>query len=132
MYVYEYPCIFLLFCKIRLFIVDRAPEFYPIADCREGENTGLTAETSGSVKIARLDIEDPVDVKNVDPSQLWCVKTNDNPCDCPPARGLRGHVQPNGPVGTVRNLKTCKFLKASVPSANNPGTLSLVDVSTLG
>ena len=84
MYVYEYTCIFLLFCNIRLFIVDRAPVFYPIADCREGENTGLTAETSTSVKITRLNIEDPVDVKNVDPSQLWCVVSNGNPCTCTP------------------------------------------------
>ena len=110
-----------------MFIVDRAPEFFPIADCREGENTGLTAETSGSVKITRLNIEDPVGVNNVDPSQLWCVVSNGNPCACTPT--VRGHITRNGPEGTVINRKYCKFLKASVPSASNPGELTLVDVS---
>ena len=82
-------------------------------------------ETDNSVAIKGLSITEPVDVRNVDSSQLWCVVSNGNPCPCP----LRGHVQANGPEGTVMNQKTCKFLKASVPSASNPGTLSLVDVS---
>ena len=120
---------YIYFCYIdfsHLFLVDRAPNFFPIADCREGENTGLTVETNGSVAIKGLAIAEPVDVRNVDPSQLWCVVSNENPCTCPPSRG---HIQANGPAGTVRNLKTCKFLKAFVPSANNPGKLFLVDVS---
>ena len=108
--------------------------FYPIADCREGENTGLTAETGSSVKIKKLfyndPVNDPVDVRNVDPSQLWCVASNGNPCTCPPISGNRGHVQPNGPEGRVRNLKTCKYLKAAVPtSSDSPGELTLVEVS---
>ena len=68
----------------------------------------------------------------MDDSQLWCVASDGNPCDCPPKanRQGRGHVQSNGPAGTVRNLKTCYYLKASVPTAGFPGDLTLVEVKT--
>jgi len=112
--------------------VDRSPDFFPIADCREGENAGLTAvnnSNSFSVNVTRLNFGDPtnvtIDVKNVDPTQRWCIVSNGNPCTCPPSP--RGHIQPNGPVGAVISMKYCKFLKASRAFEKKPGTLSLVD-----
>ena len=109
--------------------MDRAPEYFPIADCREGENAGLTAWENGSVKVDRLDIKDPVDVKNVDPSQRWCVVSHGNPCNCKPQSGHeRGHIQPNGPEGTVKNMKYCTFLKALDASARKPGKITHVKV----
>ena len=101
---------------------------------------GFTASSDGtSVSVASLDIQEPMALYNVDPSQMWCLNTCDQPCECTPS-GVRGHVQATGPAGTIVNKKTCKYLKSTDPylessgEAGNQittkdGTLSLVKVN---
>ena len=94
------------------FSVDRLPKYFPIADCREGYNTGFKALEEGvspQVSIANIDITEPLGVWNVDPSQLWCLNTPSSPCSCSDSRG---HIQDVGVAGTIVNKGTCKYLKA--------------------
>ena len=91
------------------------------------------------MSIASLDIDEPMALYNVDPSQMWCLNTCDQPCTC---ETKRGHIQASSPAGTIVNKKTCKYLKATDPKMASievggvdiPGTilgqLSLVEVKT--
>ena len=77
-----------------------------------------------------LDISEPLGVSNVDPSQLWCIKSNENHCNC---TGQRGHIQTDGAPGTIINKKYCMFLKAEFPPTHDgksSGSLSLTVVTS--
>lgn len=103
--------------------VDRLPTVFPIADCREGYNTGLTTTGTGAkgeVTVTPLNIEAPVSIGNVAANQKWCVI--DGPDSCKPcgSSGARGHVQTRD-MGKVVNTDGCKFLRAE-PEPNGKVT----------
>ena len=94
------------------FPVDRLPSVFPIADCREGYNTGLTTRAGGEVSVAPLNIDDPVSIGNVAANQKWCVIGSESSCaPCGPSRTARGHVQTRE-NGKIVNTDGCKYLKA--------------------
>ena len=103
---------------MKMILVDRLPKVFPIADCREGLNTGFTAfDNNDSVIVSLLVIEDPVSVNNVDLNQLWCIVTKEEPCNygnctefiLPPSN--RNHIETED-EGMIRNIGTCKYIKA--------------------
>ena len=96
------------------FSVDRLPSIFPIADCREGYNSGLTAETDNKVTVDTLNIADPVSIENVAKNQKWCIIGGSGSCGpCDPAEGrtTRGHIQTRE-NGKIVNMDGCKYLKA--------------------
>merc|ERR1712110_898239 len=104
--------------------VDRLPEFFPIADCREGYNVGLTGDrVTRSVTIEQLNIQEPFGISNVDRSQKWCIIVSATDCTtiCP----IRNHAVGTGEEGIIINQGTCLYLKATSPGENSPGELSL-------
>ena len=113
---------------MKLFLVDRLPKVFPIADCREGLNTGFTA-VNDSVTVSSLIIEDPVSVNNVNLTQLWCIVTKEDPCtynNCPkpnPEASNRNHIETEE-EGMIRNIGTCQYMKAD-PSQD--GEVKMID-----
>ena len=94
------------------FSVDRLPTVFPIADCREGYNIGLTTGAYGEVSVAPLTIDDPVSIDNVAANQKWCVISSESSCaPCGQPRTARGHVQTRE-NGKIVNIDGCKYLKA--------------------
>ena len=98
------------------FSVDRLPTIFPIADCREGYNTGLTTVAGGEVSVAPLNIDDPVSIGNVAANQKWCVINSESSCaPCGQSRTARGHIQTRE-NGKIVNIDGCKYLKAEAKS----------------
>ena len=98
---------------MKMILVDRLPKVFPIADCREGLNTGFTAfNDSDSVTVSPLVIADPVSVNNVDLNQLWCIVTKKDPCNYGNCRiSNRNHIETEE-EGMIRNIGTCQYIKA--------------------
>ena len=98
---------------MKMILVDRLPKVFPIADCREGLNTGFTAfADNDSVTVSLLVIEDPVSVNNVDLNQLWCIVTKKDPCNYGNCRiSNRNHIETEE-EGMIRNIGTCQYIKA--------------------
>ena len=107
-----------------VYIVDRLPKVFPLADCREGYNTGLTVGSDNTtVSIEYLDITDPVSISNVHWSQLWCIHKRSEDCPCGGSQ-TRNHIELNA-KGKVRHMGTCKYLKAEPPTEYNNGSVTV-------
>ena len=101
------------------FSVDRLPTVFPIADCREGYNTGLTTGADSEVSVAPLNIDDPVSIGNVAANQKWCVIGSESSCaPCGQPRTARGHVQTreNGKIVNI-DMDGCKYLRAEAKAS---------------
>ena len=100
---------------MKLILVDRLPKVFPIADCREGLNTGFTAfDNNDSVIVSSLVIEDPVSVNNVDLNQLWCIVNKEDLCtynNCTKPSTNRNHIETED-EGMIRNIGTCQYIVA--------------------
>ena len=107
---------------MKLNLVDRLPKVFPIADCREGLNTGFTAsDADDSLIVSPLVIEEPKSVNNVDPNQQWCIVSKEEPCNYGnfAMRALnRNHIEAED-EGMIRNIGTCKYIKAD-PATIDP------------
>ena len=103
-------------------LVDRLPKVFPIADCREGLNTGFTAsDADDSLIVSPLVIEEPMSVNNVDPNQQWCIVSKEEPCNygnCAMRALNRNHIESED-EGIIRNIGTCKYIKAD-PATIDP------------
>ena len=109
---------------ILFILVDRLPKVFPLADCREGYNTGLTVGSDNTtVSIEYLDIADPVSISNVHSSQLWCIHKKSEDCPCG-GNQTRNHIELNE-KGKVRHMGTCKYLKAEPPTEYNNGSVTV-------
>ena len=75
-------------------------------------------ETDDTVSILPLNISDPVGISNVHPTQLWCIVETGETCPC--GAEDRNHIELSY-RGQVRNMQTCKYLKAEIPSDDNGG-----------
>ena len=107
-----------------LYLVDRLPKVFPLADCREGYNTGFTVGSDNTtVNIEYLDIADPVSISNVHSSQLWCIHKSSEDCPCGKDQ-TRNHIELNE-KGKVRHMGTCKYLKAEPPTEDRDGNVTL-------
>ena len=99
-------------------IVDKLPNYFPLADCRDGYRTGFKANDDDTVSIKRLYVSEPLHIKNVDASQLWCLDQGHNECGCP--TNYRGHVQTTtqGIIVNKNSVGSCKYLKANAESVS--------------
>jgi len=102
--------------------VDRLPKVFPIADCREGLNTGFTAsDDDDSLIVSTLILGDPVSVNTVDLNQQWCIVSKEEPCNygnCAMRALNRNHIESED-EGIIRNIGTCKYIKAD-PATIDP------------
>ena len=98
---------------------------FPIADCREGYNTGLTTGPGGQVNVSTLKVEAPISIGNVAAHQKWCIITEKDKCGCP--QQARGHVQTreSGKIVNINGVDGCKFLQAmAMPNGKVTWTVS--------
>ena len=57
-------------------------------------------------------------ISNVHPTQLWCIVETGEACPC--GAEDRNHIELSY-RGQVRNMQTCKYLKAEIPTDANGG-----------